>query len=146
MNTGEPIADVGAAMTGAGLMNQAPTEFALYPCSPNPFNAKTVASFELRVASEVSLRVYDTAGRSVMMLVNGWREAGRHEATFDAGELPSGMYFCRIQAGEFNATQKMVLLKRVRGGGEVSEGDGGDGGLNHCNLQNENCKFQIWAR
>jgi len=110
-NTGEPITDVGASMTGAGLMNQAPTEFALYPCSPNPFNATTAISYQLSADSFVSLRIYDTAGRMVETLVDGWREAGEHKVTFEADYLPSGMYICRISAGEFVAVQKLVLLK-----------------------------------
>jgi hypothetical protein len=79
--------------------------------SPNPFNATTVASYELRVASHVSLQVYDTAGRLVQTLVDGWREAGSHEVTFDASSLPSGVYVARLQAGILSATQKLVLMK-----------------------------------
>jgi len=78
---------------------------------PNPFNPSTVASFELRVTSHVSLRIYDTAGRLVTTLVNGWREAGSHQVTWDASGLPSGLYFCRMQAGDFRAVQKMMLVK-----------------------------------
>ncbi|RJP77403.1 MAG: T9SS C-terminal target domain-containing protein [Candidatus Zixiibacteriota bacterium] len=79
--------------------------------SPNPFNPTTALSFELRAASYVSLKVYDTAGREVRTLVEGWQEAGTREAILDATELPSGIYFARLQAGEFTQTQKLVLLK-----------------------------------
>jgi len=79
--------------------------------SPNPFNATTVASFELRDASHVSLRVYNTAGRLVQTLVDGWREAGQHDVTFDGTHLASGIYIYRIQAGENAASGKMLLLK-----------------------------------
>jgi len=88
-----------------------PSAFLLPPCRPNPFNPSTVASYELPVASHVSLRVYDTAGRLVTTLVDGWREAGAHEVTFDGSGLAAGMYVARLQAGEFTASQKMVLLK-----------------------------------
>jgi len=115
-NTGEPITDVVGARragptTGEGEARLAPTEYALHPCSPNPFNATTVARFEMRDASHVSLKVYDTAGKLIQILVDGWREAGVHQVTFDAADLPSGMYFCRIQARDFKAVQKMILLK-----------------------------------
>jgi len=78
---------------------------------PNPFNPTTAVSFDLRAASRVSLRVYDTAGREVAALVDGWRAAGEHQATFDASGLPSGIYFAKLQAGDFTEVQKLVLLK-----------------------------------
>jgi CubicO group peptidase (beta-lactamase class C family) len=79
--------------------------------APNPFNPSTVARFELRVASRVSLKVYDTAGRLVATLVEGWREAGAHEATFDGASLPSGIYLARLQADNFHQSQKLILIK-----------------------------------
>jgi hypothetical protein len=79
--------------------------------SPNPFNPSTAASYKVQVASHVSLKVYDTAGRLVATLAEGWREAGEYKATFDGSGLPSGMYVYRLQAGEKVATGKMVLLK-----------------------------------
>jgi hypothetical protein len=83
----------------------------LVAASPNPFNPATVASFELRVPSHVSLKVYDTAGRLVVTLVDGWREAGSHQVTFDGSNLASGMYFARLEADGFSALQKLVLMK-----------------------------------
>jgi flagellar hook assembly protein FlgD len=62
-------------------------------------------------ARYVSLRIYDINGRLVETLVDGWREAGTHELTFDASHLPSGVYVYRIQAGNWSASAKMVLLK-----------------------------------
>ena len=95
-----------------------PQECRLEPNYPNPFNASTVLSYQLPVASNVTLRVYDTAGRLVETLVDGWRSAGVHELTFDASHLPSGMYVYRIQArkgasvpGEWSESGKMMLLK-----------------------------------
>jgi hypothetical protein len=118
-NTGEPITDVGAPIPeGARSAPLQVSEYRLQPCSPNPFNATTVLSYQLPVASHVGLQVYDIAARVAETLVDGWREAGSHEVTFDAGNLPSGMYLCRIQArqgasvpGEFEAVQKLILLK-----------------------------------
>ncbi len=88
-----------------------PSSFTLHPCHPNPFNPSTIASFELRVPSQVSLRVYDTAGKSVATLVDGWKPAGKHQARFDGSDLPSGIYLARMTAGDFQQTQKLVLLK-----------------------------------
>jgi len=59
----------------------------------------------------VKLSVYDISGRQVSDLVNGWRDAGVHNITFDASTLASGMYFYRIEAGEFSDVKKMVLVK-----------------------------------
>jgi len=88
-----------------------PSSFALYPPHPNPFNPSAVASFELRVPSYVNLRVYDTAGRRVATLVDSWKPAGKHQAIFDGADLPSGIYLARLTAGDFQQTQKLVLLK-----------------------------------
>jgi len=79
--------------------------------SPNPFNPVTSVSFEQRAASNVRLRVYDTAGREITTLVNGWKNAGSHEVTFDGAGLPSGVYLLRMEAGSFTQAQKLVLLK-----------------------------------
>jgi hypothetical protein len=88
-----------------------PSSFLLHPCSPNPFNPTTALSYQLSANSLVSLRVYDTAGRLVAELVNGWRDAGDHEITFDASGLPSGIYLARLSADGFTQTQKLVLMK-----------------------------------
>ncbi len=88
-----------------------PGELALLRAYPNPFNPSTVASFELRVPSQVSLKVYDTAGRLVATLVDGWREAGVQEVTFDGSGLAAGIYIYRLTTGEFTASGKMVLMK-----------------------------------
>jgi hypothetical protein len=93
---------------GAGFIT--PREISL-SVSPNPFNPTTVFSFELPKASFVKLAVYDVSGRLVATLVDGWREAGKHEMTFDGSGMPSGVYLYRLKAGEFDASDKMLLLK-----------------------------------
>jgi hypothetical protein len=103
----EPWLPVEATVLGQPL----PQECRLEQNYPNPFNAATVLSYQLPVASHVSLRIYDTAGRLVQTLVDGWRSAGTHELTFDASDLPSGMYIYRIQTGEWTESGKMVLVK-----------------------------------
>jgi uncharacterized delta-60 repeat protein len=79
--------------------------------SPNPFNPSKVLSFELRAASFMNLSVYDISGRQVAILVDGWRQAGVHDVTFDGSRLPSGVYLYRLQAGDFTTSGKMILMK-----------------------------------
>ncbi len=88
-----------------------PIAFTLEQNYPNPFNPATVIGYQLPVSSEVRLEVYDMLGRRVAVLENGMRTAGRHQVAFDASSLSSGMYFYRIQAGEFAETRKMMLVK-----------------------------------
>jgi len=88
-----------------------PKVFALEQNYPNPFNPTTVISYQLPVASEVSLKVYDVLGREVMTLVNGRQEAGAYNFTLNAASLSSGVYFYRLQSGNFVSTKKMMLVK-----------------------------------
>lgn len=86
-------------------------QFALDQNFPNPFNPETNINFELAEATNVSLRVFNLLGQEVATLVSGPQAAGRHTVTFDASNLTSGMYVYRLEAGEFSATRKMVLMK-----------------------------------
>jgi photosystem II stability/assembly factor-like uncharacterized protein len=88
-----------------------PREFLLRQNYPNPFNPSTTIKFELPRVSHVSLAVYDVLGREVSVLVNERRDTGVHEVKFDGSNLASGVYFCRIQAGEFAASKRMLVLK-----------------------------------
>ena len=84
-------------------------------CFPNPFNPKTTVSYHLPEAAEVELAVYDVAGRRVIVLDAGVREAGDHTATWDgtvAGSTAAtGVYFVRLTAGDATRTVKVALLK-----------------------------------
>ncbi|MCX6639343.1 MAG: T9SS type A sorting domain-containing protein [bacterium] len=88
-----------------------PDEYSLRQNYPNPFNPTTTLSFSLPQAGKVMLTVYDVSGREVAKLVDGWREAGTHQVTFDATGLTSGIYLYRMTIGNFNAVGKMALLK-----------------------------------
>jgi len=88
-----------------------PRTFELGQNYPNPFNPSTVMSYQLPVASNVSLKVYDVLGREVATLVNGRQEAGRYSVSFNAASFASGVYFYRLQAGNFVQTKKMMLVK-----------------------------------
>ncbi len=95
------------------------SSFTLHPCSPNPFNPTTAISYQLSALSFVNLEVYDVNGRKVAELVNGWRDAGAHEVTFDASGLASGIYLYRLEAlvasgsgtTPTTVSGKMVLMK-----------------------------------
>jgi hypothetical protein len=107
LNSGEPFEEVGEASSAAEI----PTQFALDAAHPNPFNPATAISYQLAANSHVRLQVYDMAGRLVTTLVEGWRSAGYHEVIFDGAGLASGIYLYRLQAGDFTAAGKMLLIK-----------------------------------
>jgi hypothetical protein len=86
-------------------------EYGLQGNYPNPFNPQTMLRYSLAEAGDVTLIVYDVNGRPVATLVDGWREVGYHEATFDATNLASGVYIYYLKVNDFSATSKMVLLK-----------------------------------
>ncbi len=91
--------------------NTLPQRFLLEQNYPNPFNPTTQIAYELPSEEFVSLRVYNSLGQQVAVLVNERRSAGIYTVTFRAIDLPSGMYFYRLIAGEFQQTRKLLLLK-----------------------------------
>jgi len=93
------------------LAIKAPSEFELLDAYPNPFNPSATISFDLPVASEVKLDIYDINGRNVEALPPRPYSPGHHQMTFCGDELPSGIYFVRLSAGDFQETQKIVLMK-----------------------------------
>lgn len=86
-------------------------EYRLYAAYPNPFNPETRITYDVRDAGHVTLCVYDILGREVSRLVDMEQPRGRYNVTFNAKDLPSGLYFYRINMGQFTSTQKMLLLK-----------------------------------
>ncbi len=78
---------------------------------PNPFNPSTTIKYELPKSSVVRLSVYDILGREVSVLVNERNNAGSYEVKFDGSNLASGVYFCRLQAGDFTQTKRLLLLR-----------------------------------
>jgi hypothetical protein len=88
-----------------------PTSYALSQNYPNPFNPSTLISYQLPVSSQITLRVYDVLGREVATLVNEKKAAGNYTASFDASKFASGVYFYKLQAGNFVQTKKMLLVK-----------------------------------
>lgn len=92
---------------GSGI----PTEYSLGQNYPNPFNPTTRIRFGLPQRSFTTLAVYDLLGREVQTLISKELGAGYHEIEFDARNFPSGIYFYKIQSGNYTSTKKMVLLK-----------------------------------
>ncbi|MCX6640317.1 MAG: C25 family cysteine peptidase, partial [bacterium] len=103
--------DILADVAIGRLPAETPANFSLLANYPNPFNASTLLRFDLPEASQVRLDIYDFSGRLVTTLANGWRGVGAHEVTFDGSKLPSGIYLYRLQAGDFTAIRKMVMVK-----------------------------------
>jgi chitinase len=93
--------------------NLRPAGFALYNNYPNPFNPSTTIQYQIPIASNVSIRVFDMLGREVATLLNESRSAGTGFVQFDASryQISSGVYFYRIQAGSFVQTRRMILVK-----------------------------------
>jgi hypothetical protein len=90
---------------------ESPVAFSLLQNYPNPFNPSTTVKYQLPQTSHVLLTVYDILGREVSVLVNERRDAGIYEVRFDGSNLASGVYFYRIQAGDYLASKKMLILK-----------------------------------
>jgi len=88
-----------------------PAEYQLHQNYPNPFNPSTTIEYTLPRKSNVTLTVYNTLGQLVVQLWSGEQEAGLHEVRFEGGGLTSGVYFYRIQAGDFVQTRKSILMK-----------------------------------
>ena len=78
---------------------------------PNPFNPVTTFTYQLSEPALVSLKVYDLKGKQVMNINEGFKSSGRHQVALTASKLSSGTYFCVFTAGEFQKTQKVMLIK-----------------------------------
>ena len=91
--------------------SELPSGFALEAAYPNPFNPSTTLRFSLDTEAEIRLVVLDALGREVGLVAEGLYSSGRHEAIFDAGLLPSGIYLARLEANGQIDSQRIALLK-----------------------------------
>ena len=112
------LADMGAYGGGDSVMQEiagdlmsTPRDFRVSQNFPNPFNPTTTIEYALPEASHVTINIYNILGRKVETLVQGEQTAGSHQLVWNASDHSSGMYFYRIQAGDYAETRKMVLLK-----------------------------------
>lgn len=93
------------------LFSQIPSEYGLFQNYPNPFNPATSIVFGIPEPNDVRLTLFSFLGEEIKVLFEGYKTAGYHKVEFNAGNLPSGVYFYRIQSGTFISTKKMILLK-----------------------------------
>ncbi len=115
-NTGViPVSNITFINAGITDVRQAnntiPENFKLEQNFPNPFNPTTTISYSIPSSQKVILKVYDELGREVTTLVNNDQSAGNYSADFNAAGLASGIYFYRLQAGDFVQMKKMILMK-----------------------------------
>jgi hypothetical protein len=88
-----------------------PLAYQLMQNYPNPFNPTTAISYQLPAISFVTLKVFDVLGREVAVLVNDVRQPGVYTVRWDASSFPSGVYLYRLEAGDFRAARKLMLVK-----------------------------------
>ncbi len=93
------------------LIINAAIEFSLNQNYPNPFNPTTVISYQLAYSSNISIIIYDALGKELKTLVNEMKIAGNYKVQFDGTDYPSGIYYYRIKAGNFEQVKKMMLIK-----------------------------------
>jgi hypothetical protein len=99
------------AVTNVSEVEEIPKRFALYQNYPNPFNPSTTIEFKIPERTNVKLIVYDILGREIEILIDKELEPGKYRVNFSAGDLPSGIYFYRLEAGKFINVKRMVLVK-----------------------------------
>ncbi|MDR3666995.1 MAG: T9SS type A sorting domain-containing protein, partial [Ignavibacteriaceae bacterium] len=91
--------------------NKLPNRFNLAQNYPNPFNPSTVISYSIPAASNIKLVVYNTLGQTVRTLEKEYKSAGNYSINFNAVNIPSGIYFYKLDAGQFSQVKKMIIIK-----------------------------------
>jgi len=91
--------------------NETPTEFSLSQNYPNPFNEVTIIKYSLPQKSHVTFIIYNLTGQAISVLKNENQKAGNYSITWNAAEMPSGLYFFTLSADNFTETRKMILVK-----------------------------------
>jgi agmatine/peptidylarginine deiminase len=97
--------------TGISNSSNTVSSYSLNQNYPNPFNPETKISYTLPKQDFVTLKVYDINGKEIASLVNNYQSAGEYSFTFDGSKLSSGVYFYRLQAGDFSQYRSMILMK-----------------------------------
>ena len=93
-----------------------PSSYALYPSYPNPFNPQTAIRYDLPEAGTIRISLYNVSGQRIRTLLNGHQIAGTHSVTWDGTDdrgrpVANGVYLCRMKAGRFQRTRKVLLVK-----------------------------------
>jgi hypothetical protein len=113
---GQPFTEGTYQLNGAGeesfVVETTPSEFALDSNYPNPVQTSTTIEYKLKEARSVTMEVYNTLGQKVATLVDEEKEAGSHSVSWEAGnEIASGVYFYRIEAGDFTETKRITVVR-----------------------------------
>ena len=109
--TSEDEQDISECPPLSILESTLPIHYNLYQPFPNPFNPTTTLSFSIPEQSQTSLKVYDIKGNLISTLLNESMNVGYHQIEWNAEGYPSGVYFVKLDAGEFTQTQKLFLVK-----------------------------------
>mgnify|MGYP001201272315 CR=1 FL=1 len=110
---GRSMFEVDISNLPSGINNNTTTanDFILKQNYPNPFNPETNISYELKQKAFVTLKVFDLSGKEVAVLVNGIKASGSYNVKFSGADLSSGLYFYKLESGEFSEVKKMMLIK-----------------------------------
>ncbi len=108
---GVAYGDTSFTLVSVGDEFETPNSFYLAQNYPNPFNPTTIISYSLPASNHVTIKVFDILGNEVTTLLNEQKEAGTHTIVFNASDLSSGVYFYKIQAGNYAETRKLILQK-----------------------------------
>lgn len=103
----------GSTATGVQTETSIPTAFKLMQNYPNPFNPSTNIVFSIPEAANVRIKIYDILGKEIALLMDEYKSAGKYNCNFNSARynLPSGMYLYSVEAGRYNSTKKMILVK-----------------------------------
>jgi predicted lipoprotein with Yx(FWY)xxD motif len=105
------ITESPAQVTGVNDGLQVPLEYSLAQNYPNPFNPSTTIKFSIKNSEKVSLKIYNSVGQLITELVNSVLPAGSYNLTWNAGNIPSGIYLYALSTDNFRQSRKMILLK-----------------------------------
>ena len=92
-------------------VDKMPFQFSLKQNFPNPFNPNTKINYSIPYQSNVKIKIFDILGKEIETIVNEEKQSGTYELSWNAGNLPGGVYFYQLRAGSFTQTKKMILLK-----------------------------------
>jgi hypothetical protein len=93
------------------ISSEIPSKYSLSQNFPNPFNPSTKIEYSIPKSGLVTIKVYDILGKGIATLVNEIQSPGTYSVDFNGAELPSGIYFYRLQAGNYTETKQMILIK-----------------------------------
>ena len=100
-----------AETTQVNMKDDYPDNYSLSQNYPNPFNPSTAIKYTLKESSDVTMKIYNLAGKEIEVLFKGFQTAGEYEIIWKPINLPSGLYFYRLQAGKFSTTNKLIYQK-----------------------------------